>query len=48
MHPPVVELIMEIVLFLNGNVNESAGFKTAAGYNALPVMIPRSLEVPGV
>lgn len=39
-----VELIMEIVLFFNWNVNECAWFKTAAEYNAFPVMISRSLK----
>lgn len=40
----VVELIMEIVVFFNWNVNECAGFKTAAEYNAFRVMISRSLK----
>ncbi len=35
---------MEIVLFFSWNVNECAGFKTAAEYNAFPVMISRSLK----
>lgn len=39
-----VELIMEIVLFFNWNVNECAGFKTAAEYNAFPIMTSRSLK----
>ena len=40
----VVELIMEIVRFFKWNVNECAGFKTAAEYNAFPIMTSRSLK----
>lgn len=40
----VVELIMEIALFFNWNVNECARFKTAAEYNAFPIMTSRSLK----
>ena len=43
-----VELIMEIVRFLKWNVNDCAGFKTAAEYNAFPVMISMSPQSPGM
>lgn len=42
-----VEMIMEIVQFLKWNVNDCAGFKTAAEYNAFPVMISMSPQSPG-
>lgn len=44
----VAELIMEIVQFFNWNVNECAGFKTAAEYNAFPIMTSRSLKARSV